>query len=196
MMNIPTEVAAAIVAAAGTFGSIMLKNWFEKRKELRNKNVVIDSFSNDEAILNKLSEIMDKLGSDRIYILEFHNGGKFYSGRSMQRFTMSYEMCRPGISHEQMKYQGVLLSNYHNFAKAYLQANFIAIDDISKVEDESLRSTYGTEGVESVYACPIKDLNGRVIGLMVVNYIRNKKSLTAQQIGYIKQNAELISGYL
>lgn len=194
-MLIPTEIVVAVITGSATLLSMFLKNKYDEAR-FKKINPVVDSFTNDEAILNKISEIMDKVGSDRIYILEFHNGGKFYSGRSMQRFTMSYEICRPGISHEQSKYQGLLLSNFNNFAKAYIQEDIIAVPDVSKVEDDNLRAVYGYEGVESVYAYPIKDLNNKIIGLMVVNYIKAKKALTPQQIEYIRQNAELISGYL
>jgi hypothetical protein len=194
-MLIPSEIVVAVITASGTLLSMYLKNKYDKDK-IKKTNVVIDSFTNDEAILNKITEIMDKVNSDRIYILEFHNGGKFYSGRSMQRFTMSYEICRPGISHEETKYQGLLLSNFNNFAKAYIQNSIIAIPDIAKVSNDNLRDIYSHDGVESVYIYPINDLNDKTIGLMVVNYIRDKKDLTVQEIEYIRQNAELISGYL
>jgi len=191
-----SEIIIAIITMISSLLAIYLKHLLDTYKKSKT-DVVLDSFVNDKAVLDKLGELLDDVNGDRIYITEFHNGGKFYTGRSMQKFSMTYEICRPGVSHEQQNYQNVLNTTWHDANKMILENNEIYIEDIDTFTgSEQMKNHYLEKGTQSIFCVPIQDLNKKLIGTLCVNFTKRKCALSREQLSKMKITADILSGYL
>lgn len=59
-----------------------------------------------------LTEIRLELDSARAYICQFHNGGDFFSGESILKFSITHESCALGVEQTIDQQQGVLLTRF------------------------------------------------------------------------------------
>jgi len=75
------------------------------------KKVTIDPIKNEvvqsATILDELDDIRITLEGDRVWVKMYHNGGHFLlTNKSIQKFSVMYESCSPGVSNV-----GHILSN-------------------------------------------------------------------------------------
>lgn len=59
-----------------------------------------------------LTELRIRLDSARISITQFHNGGDFFSGESILKFSVTHESCALGVEQTIDQQQGVLLTRF------------------------------------------------------------------------------------
>ena len=93
-MEIFGSVLVALITAL--FGPVVLL-WVKKKLTKPKDEMVIELFS-IEKITTEIEEVLIKLDGDRVWITQFHNGGHFlHSNKSMQKFSVVYEVDGPGI---------------------------------------------------------------------------------------------------
>ena len=81
-------VSSIFTAIVGPIAVHLVKEKIDKSK----KDILRESITNNSLVTNKVEEIKDKTGADRVWIVQFHNGGTFYpTGKSIQKFSMFYE---------------------------------------------------------------------------------------------------------
>ena len=100
----------------------------------------------DELIHFTLREIRRKYNSDRVYILQFHNGGTFYTQSPMQRASVTYERNSDGLERITDRFQNILISNYNWLLKETIENRFFFNDVDQQIEDlptKSLLKAYG-----------------------------------------------------
>ena len=103
-----TAVASVVVAlvTAGYFR----KNQ-DKNKEKKSREKLMVQIQRDELIHFTLKELRRKYVTDRVYIIQFHNGGTFYTQSPMQKASVTYERCSDGLERISDRFQNVLVSN-------------------------------------------------------------------------------------
>jgi hypothetical protein len=139
--------------------------------------------------------------SDRAYVFEFHNGGNYFSGRGQQKFSCTHEVVEAGISSECTNSQDYRVSNYSQYINDLIAKGGLACPDLNSIEDSGFRNLLHSKGVESLYNVPIKTLNGKIIGILGVDYIHGlkefpKPSSSADVQEFMERQARLIAGYL
>lgn len=88
-MNLGDAIQNGILI--GTALIVAVKWLLDKRKKLwagLDKNQMIDA-----QIYPILWEIKDQYRAIRVFITQYHNGSKFYTGQHIQRMTVSHETC-------------------------------------------------------------------------------------------------------
>jgi hypothetical protein len=150
-------------------------------------------------INNKLDALKDEFKADRIWIMQFHNGGHYYpTGKSIQKFSMFYEVVEPGVDSIKMMFQNIPVSLFSRSTNELLEKDYIAISDF---KDETI-ATYGLKytadetGCKSAYIFGIFDINNRMIGTLGVEYTKRKKSLEPSDIQMLEIEAAQIGGVL
>jgi hypothetical protein len=141
------------------------------------------------------------MGASRAYVFEFHNGGNYFSGRGQQKFSCTHEVVDPGVSAECMHSQDHRVSNYSVYINELIANGKFAHLNIEDVGDGGFRTLLSNKGVCSLYNVPIKTLNGKIIGVLGVDYISPapefpavEGSVDVQQ--FMSRQARLIAGYL
>ena len=109
MLEVLIPVLTALVGVFGTLGAIWLKYFLESRK--KSTECIIDrTIKEDTEIITKLEDVKNEIGADRVSVFSFHNGGEYYSGKSMQKLSCSYEVVTPGVSRTQLDMQNIPVS--------------------------------------------------------------------------------------
>ena len=102
----------------------------EKKRD-KIKETIVDS----TLITDELEEIREEFKSDRVWISQFHNGGNFYpTGKSIQKFSIFYEVDKLGIQPVSHTFNNIPCSLYPHAFNHMLNDDQkgIFIDDFNK----------------------------------------------------------------
>ena len=95
MMEIFGSVLVALITAL--LGPIALI-WIKKKLSKPKDELKIE-LNEIEKINAEMEEMLDYLECDRVWVTQIHNGGHFlHSNKSMQKFSVVYEVDAPGVS--------------------------------------------------------------------------------------------------
>ena len=197
-MNSWFELSIAFVTGVlGPISVILLKNFLDKRK--KKPDMVVDALRVSELVTHKIDEIKEGLNADRVWITQFHNGGHFYpTGKSITKFSIMYETVNTGVSSVQTSYQNIPV---HLFSKSLNQLVTGDSIEISDYDDEKI-ATYGLKyaaeesGCKSGYLFAIKTIDGKFIGVLGIDYTKNKTQLDDDVITNIMIHASSLGGVL
>ena len=127
-------------------------------------------------------------------IQEFHNGGKYFSGSSQQKLSITYEFCRKGISSVFRRFQNVRVSALSNILKHSISEQITVNLGAEKCAYSYDLQTHGTS--TAVFTI-LKTLTNKNIGLLSVHYVnRDNIKLTDDQQKLVDRQRKIISGYL
>ena len=132
-----TAVASVVVAlvTAGYFR----KNQ-DKNKEKKSREKLMVQIQRDELIHFTLKELRRKYVTDRVYIIQFHNGGTFYTQSPMQKASVTYERCSDGLERISDRFQNVLVSNYNWYLTETIANRLFYVDVDSQIGDLPTKS--------------------------------------------------------
>ena len=112
MIDTEPILAAVITALATVAQCFNGAKIYELEKQ---KSCVIRETAQNANVYTALTFIMEEMKADSGYILEFHNGESYFSGRGQQKFSCTHEIVEEGISPESANSQNHRVSNYHNY---------------------------------------------------------------------------------
>jgi len=172
--------------------------WVKKKLTKSKDEIAVEIFST-EKITTEIEEVLNKLDADRVWITQFHNGGHFlHSNKSMQKFSVVYEVDNAGVLPVSTIFTNIPISLYSRCFSEILTNRFIGIPDY---EDETV-ATYGLKpgaeatGARATYIVGLFDFGtGKLMGSIGVDFLDPKK-LTDAQIEYFKIRSERVAGYL
>lgn len=187
-------IIASLITAIATFFSV----YVGKKCLPRKSSCPVKSDTDRSANVYKaLRYTMQNMEADRCYILEFHNGGHYYSGRGQQKFSCTHEMVEEGISRECIKSQEHRVSNYFDYINTLITNKQFKYEKINDMKDSSFLMLLNRSGVKSIYNVPIKTLDGKLIGILGIDYVKNEAvQFTDQDFEFLKKQSRIIAGYL
>ena len=190
-----TLLVAALVSSGGTLGAVWLRH--KLSKGLRCDPIETETKHNQN-VYTALDFTLESLNGDRAYILEFHNGIHYFSGRSQQKFSCSYEVVQEGISAECQDSQDHKISNYHSYIRTLVEKEKFAFEDLNNIEDHIFTTLLRHKGVQSIFNVPIKTLNGKIIGILGVDWVRApyEGEFSEENFKFLKRQARVVAGYL
>jgi len=189
-----TTIIASIITAIATIASVLIG-----KKCMNKKNIcpISQDAARSTNVYMALQYTMEEMCADRAYVLEFHNGGHYYSGRGQQKFSCTHEIAEEGITKECGKSQEHRVSNYHNYVNELIENKEFKYININDMSDSSFLSLLNRSGVESIFNVPIKTLNGKIIGILGVDYVKTPvKQFSKNNDDLIKRQSKIIAGYL
>ena len=187
------SVLTGVVSAATAVLGIWLKIKYDEKKD---KQLNYDPQLHGN-VVTALNFILDETGADRAYVLEFHNGEHYFSGRSQQKLSCTYEVVSEGISVESHSIQNIRVSNFHGLVKSIAQGETFKCKDIEKYDDDmSFKSFLQGKGVQSMFARPVKTLNGKIIGVIILEYVKEPRKWSQEAEEFLNKQSKIISGYL
>lgn len=190
-------ILASVISAMGGIFAVFAKNKFEYKR----KNSIELTAASGTNIYKALEYIQSQSGCARAYVFEFHNGEQFFSGRGQQKFSCTYEFVRPGVSAEAINSQGHRISNYNGYIGSLVSEGEFSYSDIDQIPDNAFKSMLGRRGVKAIYNVPIRTLNGKIIGILGIDFISKIKSFDfgkehSEPEKFMRRQARVISGYL
>ena len=187
----------------GVVGPILLffvNKQLEKKKELK-RDKVKENIINTQLVNEELVEIRDIFDSDRVWISQFHNGGNFYpTGKSIQKFSIFYEVTKVGISTISHVFSNIPTSLYSSAFDHMMHCEkkgiFIPDFNIEAELKYGLSSAAASVGTKSSYVVPLYSLDEKFIGSIGLDYVSDKKELTKDEWEHLQIKASRIAGYL
>lgn len=159
-----TSIIVALITAG------YLKKFLDSKKEQKSRKELANQLEKNEIINFSLKEIKRKYDADRVTIMQFHNGGHFYTNSSIQKSSMTYEILTNGLEPIAQKYQNLLISNFSWYFNQVINNKgfFYSIyDDIPDLATKSIIQSYGTN---SHVAVPIFDKDKNLIGTLGLDW--------------------------
>jgi len=186
-------VLAALISASATLASV----WVGKKimHKTKGDSIVHETIQNAN-VYTALDFLLEESGADRAYVMEFHNGDHYFSGRGQQKFSCTYETVRKGISSECHSSQNHRISNFHHYISVAVNDGVFSLENIQDTKDVSFKGLLKDKGVQSIFNVPLKTLNGKVIGMLGIDYVRAPQTFEGKDLEFMKRQARIVAGYL
>ncbi len=167
------------------------------------KKVTVDPIKNEvvqsATILDELDDVRITLEGDRVWVKMYHNGGHFLlTNKSIQKFSVMYESCSPGVSNVGHIFSNIPISLYQRSTHQLMNEGYLYIPDFNdpKVATYGLKGAAESTGTVSTYAIALHDIaTNKCIGTIGIDYLKKNK-LTKKELIVLNQRAERIGGYL
>lgn len=189
-------LVAVITALVGPAGLVYVK---AKLSKPVSKDIVRDDVERNLVIIDEITEIRESLDADRIWVSQFHNGGHFlHTNKSIQKFSITYEDVKPGISSIIHLFTDIPLSLYSRAMNHIMENKYLWISDFKDetISTCGLKSAADATGTNASYVVGLFDIaTDRCIGTMGIDY-REKKKLTQTQKDFLIERGSRLAGYL
>lgn len=196
-MEILIPVVIALITSV--LGPVLLE-WIKAKVDKKKADPLPESIKYNEQIEHQLDLMLDELDCDQIFIAQFHNGGHFYpTGKSIQKFSIFYEVLNPNIESVKNIYQNIPVSLFNKPLSELYENGEVIIEDAEATNSYLLNTTAGGK-CKSIYLLSLTDLDGRIIGVMGIHYIEKKHKIIKDEWIYIRQKTgaigNIMSNYL
>ena len=197
-MNSWIELGVAFTTGVfGPISVILIKNFLDNRK--KKPDMVVDALRISELVTHKIEEIKEGIKADRVWVTQFHNGGHFYpTGKSITKFSIMYESVSTGVLSVQSNYQNIPVHLFSKSLNQLVTADLIEIPDFDDVTVATYGLRYAAEesGCKSAYLFAIKTIDNKFIGVLGIDYTKNKTQLDDEVINNIMVHASSLGGVL
>lgn len=190
--------AAFITGVMGPVVLYLVTNYIKKQNSNK-KDTVVESIDTTIIINQELEGILKEFNADRIWISQFHNGGNFYpTGKSIQKFSIFYEVTKPGISTIANIFTNIPCSLYPKAFQHMIENKSIFIPDWNDtdVDTYGLRGAGEAGGNKSSYNLAMFTFDGKYMGVLGLDYVSKKHKLSKDEWEHFQIRASKISGYL
>ena len=187
--------SALLTSIVGPIAVHYVKILTEKSKE----DSLSESLEVNNLIVEKLENIRNCVGSDRIWLLQFHNGGHFYpTGKSIQKFSMVYEVLSDDIVPCQAQFQNIPVSLFNKGINSLHKGSIISIPDalIHNKQFEGFTSVISGASVKSTYIFPVYNIKDDFIGIIGVDFVKSSKDLKGTQLTDLELEISTVGGVL
>ena len=195
-VSIWIPVITALIASITTLGVIWLKHYLKEKASHAKEGPIEKCVGEDVEIVENLKEISKELGADRVSIFSFHNGGQFYSGKSMQKMSISYEVVSEGIASIQLDKQNIPVSACVTTLKPLVDYGEFHCRRIKEYPDGLCKYHLEKDGIKSTYGYAIMDLEDKAIGMLRMDYVKKEKWLNDDEFEALRTFALKLPGYL
>ena len=198
--NVMELLGAFLTGVVGPILYLIISKHLAKQQE-KKRDKVKETIVNTALITDEIEEMREEFESCRVWISQFHNGGNFYpTGKSIQKFSIFYEVTKTGISSVSHTFNNIPTSLYPHAFNHMLndEQKGIFINDFKdkKVATYGLKGAADSVGTKSSYVIPLFTLDEKFIGCLGMDYVSRKKKLTKDQWEHLQIKAGRISGYL
>ena len=195
-----SELVVALVTAvlSSIIGPIAVY-YVQQLTERKKKDLLGESMETNELIIGKMESIREDYKSDRVWLLQFHNGGHFYpTGKSIQKFSMVYEVMGNSVMPCQHQFQNIPVSLFSKGINLLHKGNVICIPDATHGDKqyEGVTSVVPGADVKSTYLFPLFNIKNEFIGIVGVDFTDHLIDLDVSQLTDIEVEISTIGGVL
>ena len=174
-MDITTILTTLITAVSSVTVALItagyFRKWQDRTKEKQSRNQLMAQIQKDELIHFTIREIRRQYQADRIYIMQFHNGGYFYTNSPMQKASVTYERNSDGLERISDKFQNVLVSHHTWYLTETMGGKMFYADLDSQMSDLPTKSLLKNYGNYAHSAVSIYDDEKRLVGILGLSWV-------------------------
>ncbi len=190
-----TGLFSTIVA----LGSIWLKPYLDQRKknseESQYERISQQDVDSMLEIQNFIDNFREVWNLDRVGIFQFHNGGKFFHGVPMKKYSQTFESVSHGVSKSKEHNQSVFVTEHPSLMKHLSEKDFFSVNAEDPVLDY-IRGRVTEDGILQVSSAPIRTLSGQLIGFVQLHTVKHKIEFTEELEEAVTVLVSNLSGYL
>lgn len=198
-MEIVQIVITGIFSVIVAFGTVWIKHFLDTQKKSSDEEDYerisqsdIDSMLEVQGFLN---EFRAKWGFDRVGVFQFHNGGKFFHGVPMKKYSQTFESVANGVSKSKEHNQSVFVTEHPSLMKHLTESDFFYVDAEDPVLDY-IRGRVTEEGILQIFTSPIRSLSGQLIGFIQLHTVKHRINICEELEEEVTELANNLSGYL
>lgn len=177
------------VSSAVTLFGVFL-SWFLKYKygEYKNRKITRE-ISQSKLVQTIIEQQLHEYGAQRAFVLQRHNGGKYGTGKSMNKLSTTFEALEEGVSTEFKEYQNIPMSLYSGMVDVV--QNERGIFPITEDIDDILTRAFFTQrGTKTAVIYPI--LRGAdLVGMVGFEWTHKLKNIENSYVE-LKQDGKVI----
>jgi|TARA_B110000208_G_scaffold6836_1_gene8710 hypothetical protein len=191
-------IGAFLTGVVGPVLYLVVQKYLLKEKN-KSRDIVKENIASVSLISDELEQIREEFKGDRVWIAQFHNGGNFYpTGKSIQKFSIFYEVNKAGVSSIAHTFSNIPCSLYPKAFEHMMGGKGIFINDYKdpKVATYGLKGAAESVGTKATYLVPLFTLDEKYIGNIGVDFVSKKKRLTKDEWEHLQIKAGRIAGYI
>ena len=167
-----SEVAAAFISGGTAILIVVLTPIVDKIiKRFNKKDPLKEAIEINNLIINKLEDVKNSYKADRIWLCQFHNGGVFYpTGKSIQKFSMIYEVLNSNVSSQQNQLQNIPTGLFSKPINILEGGNVVKILNYKDYDTYGLSSLAESTGTKSTYLFPLITIHDKLIGFVGMDF--------------------------
>ena len=191
-------LAAFLTGVVGPILYLIISKYQQVQRD-KGRDIIKEAIVDITQINNEIEEIREEFKGDRVWISQFHNGGNFYpTGKSIQKFSIFYEVTKAGVSSVSHTFNNIPCSLYPKTFEHMMGGQGIYINDYSdpKVATYGLKEAAKSVGTKSTYMMPLFTLDEKYIGNIGIDFVTKKKKITKDDWEHFQIKAGRIAGFL
>ena len=191
-------LGAFLTGVVGPILYLLVSKYLQKEKD-KKRDKVKENISSVSLISDELEEMREEFKGDRVWIAQFHNGGNFYpTGKSIQKFSIFYEVTKAGVSSVSHTFNNIPCSLYPKAFEHMMEGQGIFIPNFSdpKTATYGLKGAAESVGTKSSFLVPLFTLDDKYIGNIGIDFVGRKRKLTKDEWEHFQIKAGRIAGYL
>ena len=191
-------LGAFLTGVVGPVLYLLISKYLQKEKD-KKRDKVKENISSVSLISDELEEIREENKADRVWIAQFHNGGNFYpTGKSIQKFSIFYEVTKAGVSSVSHTFNNIPCSLYPKAFEHMMEGKGIFIPNFQdpKIATYGLKGAAESVGTKSSFLVPLFTLDNKYIGNIGIDFVGRKRKLTKDDWEHFQIKAGRIAGYL
>lgn len=181
-------IRLGISSAVTLFGVFL--SWFLKYKygEYKHRKITRE-ISQSKLVQTIIEQQLHEYGAQRAFVLQRHNGGKYGTGKSMNKLSTTFEALEEGVSTEFKEYQNIPMSLYSGMVDVV--QNERGIFPITEDIDDILTRAFFTQrGTKTAVIYPI--LRGvDLVGMVGFEWTHKVKNIENSYVE-LKQDGKVI----
>ena len=198
-MEILQIIIAGVFSLTVGLGSVWLKHVLDTKKktydDINHETITSSDIDTIVEIQKYLDCFKKRWDLDRLGIFQFHNGGKFFFGVSMKKYSQSFESLGNGIIGVKSTNQSILVTDHPPLMQALNENEFFVIDPDIK-NQEFTDKWMEEQGILQSIVSPIRTLSGQLMGFLSIEMIKHKREITRDFKDDVLDLVSVISGYL
>ncbi len=168
-------------------------------KKKRRESPLSEAIKINNIVSEKLGEVRETYKADRVWCIQFHNGGHFYpTGKSIQKFSMTHELLKPSIVPCQTQLQSIPVSLFSRVMDTLEKGSIISVYNVKKdiLGIRGITSEIQGSGVKSTYVIPIFNIRGEFVAAVGVDYVEKLMELDDDRLTELEIDVSTIGGVI
>lgn len=198
-MEILQIIITGLFSVTVAFGTVWIKHFLDAKKKTSDEENYERISQHDIDSMLEVQEFLESFRVewelDRVGIFQFHNGGKFFHGIPMKKYSQTFEVVSHGVSKSKEHNQSVFVTEHPSLMKHLSEKEFFYIDAEDPVLDY-IRGRVTEDGILQIFSSPIRSLSGQLIGFVQLHTVKDRIDVTEDFKENILDLVCNLSGYL
>lgn len=187
---------AVITAILGPIILFFIRKYYtdnQKSLDSKKKNKLLQRYKQDvniEYVVDeKVWKILEMFHADRVYICRFHNGTRFKSDKSMEKFSMTNEAISTGMEPISALYKNRLLSEYISLLKPTIYKGYFLCENVNNLYNQKLIRELEKNNIQAFFLFKIQNSQDIPYGFLGIAF-KEATFLDDDQINHLLDLSE------